>query len=62
MPKQADKKTVVNKTAANEAQPAGYHWKIRPEPAATPRDRRWLLVSLTALLAWLAALVWLAFR
>jgi hypothetical protein len=52
--------------STTDAQPAKkpdpFHWEIRPEPAATPRDRRWLAVSLAALLSWLAVLVWLAYR
>jgi len=61
MPKQTDKKSAKS-SAASEAKPDGFHWEIRPEPAATPRDRRWLLLSITALVIWFAALGWLAFR
>ncbi len=61
MPKASDKKTVA-KTPLNEAKPEGFHWDIRPEPVATSRDRRWLLVSVTALVIWFAVLAWLAFR
>ncbi len=60
MPKQSDKKAAPP-AAAKEDKPAGFQWDIRPEPAATPRDRRWLIVSIAALVIWFAALGWLAF-
>lgn len=50
----------------NKPQPAKkpdpFHWEIKPEPAATARDRLWLALSVTALIAGLAALIWLAYR
>ena len=61
MPKSSEKKAA--KPAAVDAEkPAGFQWDIRPEPAATPRDRRWLIVSIAALVIWFGVLGWLAFR
>lgn len=61
MPKQSNKKAAQPVTAKEELS-VGFQWEIRPEPAATPRDRRWLIVCITALAIWFSALGWLAFR
>jgi hypothetical protein len=55
MPKPPDKSSPAKN-------PEGFRWELKPEPRATPRDRRWLMVSVTALVVWLAALGWLAYR
>jgi hypothetical protein len=61
MPKHSNKQP-AKAAPASETKPAGFQWDMRPEPAATPRDRRWLLVSIAALAIWFAVLGWLAFR
>jgi hypothetical protein len=61
MSKHPDKKT-VGKPASPPAKFEGFRWDIRPEPAATPRDRRWFVGSLSVLVIWLAILIWLAYR
>jgi len=59
MPNNRDKKAPPS---AAESKANAFHWEQKPEPRATPRDRRWLAVSVAALVAWMAVLIWLAYR
>lgn len=55
MPKPLDKPQPVKKVDP-------FHWDIKPEPAATTRDRIMLAISVTALVCCVALLAWLAYR